>query len=319
MSELGDVLGDDFEEKYESKTQQRREEANKVDKETVKKICYKAVEGDGFDGEEPRFTYEGGEVPHDVLLMESPDQDLQKFRHNFDNGGVSLGMFHLGELFSCAFNEDMLDVVDQIEQDTYYIVIGRYQEKRDTDGSGNERVYYNINPVRGIVPLPQAKKFSEEYSKKMSGSSVEEQAQEQTQEESGSSSSDDGGDEDTLDEDILKVLRHVAKEKESVIKAVADGDSDSLESLVGVVNNNISQSATEEDVVRVFEAEIEEIDDEEEEEEDDFGLDGLGDEDDSDESETSDPEPETEETDDSDEEETADDDEDDEESPDDWF
>lgn len=278
MSELGDVLGSDFESKYEETTQRNRQTKVSVDKETVMAICDKAINGDGFDGENPRFRYTGAELPHDVLLMETYDGDLGKFKNSFENGGMSLGMFHLDNLMSCAFNEDMLDVVDKIEPDSYYIVIGTYEEKK-VQKDGNEKTYYNVNPVRAVVPLHRAKKLANEYEGTTDGSSVEEQRDDQQ----GSSS---GPDKDDL---ILKVLNKIAEKKEDLITQTADGDETALQKITTIANNNLDPEITQSDIVRVFEAEIGEIDDgEDEEEEDDFDLGGLDDEEESDDSDEKD-------------------------------
>jgi len=321
MGDLSEVFGEDFEQEYQSESQKRREKQNKVDKETLKKICYKAVKGGGFKGSEPRFVYEGDAIPHDVMLMQAPESKFSKFKHPFKNGGMSVGMFHLEEVFSCAFNEDMMSIVEKIEEGEHYIVVGNYEEKKDIDGSGNENVYYNVNPVRGIVPVKVAKKYAEEYDEKRQGTSVDEQLEDQGQEVEGSNDDEedidlDSGSDEPSDSDILKVLKLVADKKEHVIKSVADGDADSLSKLVGVVDNNVEGEVTEDHVRTVFESEITEIEDEEEED-DDLDMGGLGlddDEDSSDNKQEEEPEPEPEDT-----SEAESDDEDNEDSVDDWF
>lgn len=285
MGELSDVLGEEFEKKYEQKREQRREQARKVPKEDLMEICYKAIRGGGFDGEEPRFRFDAGEVDHDVLLMESPEDDMQKFRHELGEDAMSLGMFHLDQLFSCAFQEHMLGLLDKIEEDTYYVVVGRYQEKTQTDGSGSGKTYYNVNPVRGIVPLNVAEQYAKEYESHMEGSSIEEQAQEQssssTDDSSNSNDVDIGGldeDDEASKEDILNVFQAVGNEAPQVLEAVTDGDSDAIETLVETTNENVDGEAEEDRILDVFEEEVEEIEGRGEEEEDDGGIDigGLG-------------------------------------------
>lgn len=276
MGELGDILGDDFEEQYESETQRRREQRNRVGEEELKAICYKAVEGDGFEGEKPRFTYEGGDVPHDVLLMETYDGDLGKFKNSFKNGGMSVGMFHLDTLMSCAFGEDMMDIVNKIQPNTYYIVVGRYEEKTEMR-DGTKETYYNVNPVRGIVPLPQAKKFAENYESSKSQSSIEEQKQDQGTSDT-TETEDEEDDTPSPEEQTVKIFEAVSNKKPELLHNVADGDEDAFNTLVSVVNDHAQSDISEDTVYDTFEAEIEEIDDEEEED-DDIDLGGLDDSD----------------------------------------
>lgn len=321
MSELGDIMGDEFESEYQEKRQQAREEASKVDKEVLMEIAYEAINNGGFKGEEPRFRFSGPNVQHDVLLMESPDRDLQKFRHQLGDDAMTMGMFHLDTLFSIVFQSNMIDMLDKIEEDEYYLVAGRYQEKTQTNGSGEEETYYNINPVRGIVPLSIAKKYADKYEEKMAGSSVEEQSEEQNTE----SSDDDmdlGGlddDEGVSDDEIIAVFKEIGSQAEDVLKAVASGEEDMMDKLVNVTNNNLSGEADREHILDVFEDNVDEIEgrgEEEEEEDDGMDLGDLGgDSDDEEESEEDDVTP----TDDGgdEEEESADDDEDS--DPSDWF
>jgi len=316
MSDLEEVFGDEFADEYENKTNERRNKRNKVEEDTLKDICYKAVKGDGFKGSEPRFVYEGDSVPHDVLLMQAPESSMEKFKHSFDNGGMSMGMFHLDELFSCTFNEDMVSLLDRIEEGQHYIVVGKYEE-RTVQKSNKEEVYLNINPVRGIVPLKVAQKYAEKRESEKEASSVEEQREEQTGGDSSASESESTSNEKPSDEQILKVLKYVADNKGEVIEAVADGDEDAFNRLVGVADSNIDGEVTEDHVREVFEAEVQEIDDGEEDEEDDMGLDGLDMGDDEEEEEPEpEPEPEPEDDDTSD---SSDDSDDEEEDVDDWF
>lgn len=317
MGELGDVLGEEFEEQYESKVQERRQKAQRVTSDTMKKIAHLAINEGGFKGEQPRFTYDEGEVQHDVLLMQAPENDLQKFRHKLGDSAVSLGMFHLDKLFSCAFNEGLVELVDKIGEGEYYLVVGRYQQKTEVK-DGEERTYNNISPVRGITPISKAKELAEQYEEEMGGTSVEEQAQEQTAsdgESDGSISLDDSDDEDEVQKsDITRVFQAVADGSPEVLKQVASGNSDALSKLTNVVNDNTSGGEVSmERVADVFEEEVDEIEGRHEEEEDDSGIDlgGLvggddGDEDDEEEEQA--------------EESTSDDSGDDDEAdPDDWF
>jgi len=324
MSKLSDVMGEEFAEEYQEKRDAARREARRVEKPTLMEACYHAVHGDGFEGEDPRFTFEGNEVDHDVLLMESPDSNIQKFKNEFPNGGMSLGMFHMNELFSCAFNEDMLDVLDNIEEDEYYVVVGRYEEKRDVDSNGEEEVYYNINPVRGIVPLEVAKQYADKFDQNMDGKSVEEQAQEQNSgSSSGSSDSDSvdisGGTEAVTDadrSDIIEVFQAVGSKQKEILEETAAGSDEHMDILVSTVQDNTTGTAEEERVLDIFEEEVEEIDGRGEDEDEDDAVDipdigGSDDEDDN----SSDEEADETET----ETETEEDDEDDDASADDWF
>lgn len=299
MGKLGDILGDDFEEEYQSKRQQRREEVNKVEKPTLMEICYKAIEGGGFDGEEPRFRFDAGSTDHDVLLMESPDTDLQTFRWPLGDTAKTQGMFHLDQLFSLAFQENMLDLLDKIETDEYYLVVGKYEETTQTNSDGDEETYYNINPVRGIVPIEVAQQYSKKYEEQMQGTPVEEQSQQQSESDDGSDDSGSdvdlgglGGDEpEVTDDDIIEVFHVVGDEAPSVLESVAGGDEDAIDKLCNVVQNNIDGDTDSEHILDVFEDEVQSIpgrNEEDEEEDDGIDLGGL----DEGEDETSDDEPE---------------------------
>lgn len=320
MGELGDVLGEDFEKQYESKVQERRQKAQRVTSDTMKQICHFAINEGGFKGEEPRFTFDEGDIQHDVLLMQAPEKDIQKFRHKLGDSAVSLGMFHLDKLFSCAFNEGLVELVDKIEEGEYYLVVGRYQQKTEMK-DGEERTYNNMSPVRGIAPIAKAKQMAEAYQSETDGSSVEEQAAEQTGSSDESSSSSGGvqvgKNKEVEDSDVIRVFQAVADGSPQVLKQVASGDSDALSKLTNVVNDNTSgKEVGIERVADLFEQEVDEIEGrhEEEEEEDDDGIDlgglGGGDDDSSDDEEEE--VEETTSTDDS----SSDDEEGD---PDDWF
>jgi len=275
MSKLGDVFGEDFESNYKQKEQMRQERRRKVGKEDLMEVCWHAVNGDGFDGEEPRFTFDAGEVEYDVLLMQAPENNMSKFIHGFGDDGKTLGMFHLGELFSCAFLGDMKQLIGKVEEGEHYIVVGTYQENES-----NGETYFNINPVAGIAPIGQAKSYADKVDEQMEGSSIQEQAQEQ------SSEGDNGGDEEDdfdLDDDssepdesdVMKVFEAVSNKKAQIIRDVAGGDEDSLAKLTKFVNKNTSGGADEDYVADIFEDNIDSIDgrgEEEEEDEDEFDL-----------------------------------------------
>lgn len=324
MSDLGDVFGDDFEQKYNQKEQMRQEQRRKVGKEDLMEACWHAVEGDGFDGEEPRFTFDAGEVEYDVLLMQAPENNMQKFIHEFGDDGQTLGMFHLGELFSCAFLGDMKKLISKVEEGEHYIVVGSYQENPKENSS---EVYYNINPVAGIAPIAQAKKYADKMDEQMQGSSIQEQAEQQSEDEQ-MDTSDDGDDDMDLDglddeddkpaeEDVVKVFKVVSNKKEQIIRDVAGGDDSALEKLTGFVNKNTDGGADEEYVADTFEEHIQDIEGRGEDEEDEIDLgDSDEDEDDDDDGmDLSDDNDEEEET----VEEEASDDDDGEEGVEDWF
>lgn len=317
MGELGDILGDDFEEKYESTVQQRRERSRKIPTDVLKRICYTAIHEGGFKGDEPRFIFDAGEFDHDVLLMQAPQENMHKFRHPLgDDGDISMGMFHAGELMSCAFNGEMANLVDKIEEAEYYLVAGSYKEKT-VEKDGEKNTYKNIAPVRGIVPLKRAKQMADDYANTASGSSMDEQAKQQASEGSSSDSSDepdlggldDSDDEPDIDSEILEVFQTIANKKPSVLEKVKQGNEEMLSNLTSVVNKNISSTVDSEKVADVFEAEIEPIEgrgEDEEEEDDEPDLAGLGDDDDDEEETTAS-------------EESTDDSDDDESDVEDWF
>jgi len=283
MSELGDIMGDDFEEEYQEKRSRRREEASKVDKTTLMEICYEAINNGGFKGEEPRFRFSGAEVDHDVLLMESPDDDLETFRWPLGDSAKTQGMFHVDELFSLAFQENMLDLLSKIETGEYYLVVGRYEERTETDSNGKEETYYNINPVRGIVPLSVGKKYADQYEEQMQGSSPQEQAEQQQSESSDDSGSDidlSGADDNSVsDDDIVQIFHAVGDKAADLLQSVVEGDSTSMDKLVTVTNNNLDGEADRERILDVFEENVDTIEGRgEEEDDDDLDLGGLDDE-----------------------------------------
>ena len=330
MSELGDIMGEEFEEEYQEKANEARQEARKVSTEMMMEICYEAINNEGFKGEEPRFRFAGENVDHDVLLMESPEDDLETFRWPLGDDAKTQGMFHLEQLFSLAFQENMLDLLSKIETDTYYVVVGDYEETTQQQGDGTEETYYNINPVRGIVPLPLAKEYADEYESQLESTSVEEQSEQQSSSSNGSGSDIDlGGDSDTSvsDEDIVGVFQAIGNKDggEAILQGVSDGSGDETDKLVSLTQENVDGDVGRERVLDVFEDQVEEIDGRGED--DDSGMDlDLGSDSDDDSDDSSD-EAESESSDDSGsedddepEETSSDDGEDDEgEDPSDWF
>lgn len=283
MSELGDILGEEFEEEYEEKRQSRRQEASKVETPVMMEICYEAINNGGFKGEEPRFRFSSNTVDHDVLLMESPEDDLDTFRWPLGDTAKSQGMFHVDQLFSLAFQENMLDLLNKIETDEYYLVVGKYEETTQSNGSGEEETYYNINPVRGIVPLSVAKKYADKFEEKMGGSSIEEQSEEQNSSSSDDSSSDvdmGGLDDGVSDKDIVEVFQGVGNKAPNVLEAVSEGDSDMMDKLVNVTNNNLDGDTDREHILDVFEDNVESIDGRGEDSDDGLDLGGIDSDDD---------------------------------------
>jgi hypothetical protein len=290
IGKLGDILGDDFEKDYQEKRQQRRDEANKVEKKTLMEICYKAIKAGGFDGEEPRFRFDAGNIDHDVLLMESPTDDLQTFRWPLGDSAKTQGMFHLDDLFSLAFQENMLDLLDKIDTGEYYLVVGRYEETTQSNSDGEEETYYNINPVRGIVPIEVADQYASKYEEQMEGTPVEEQAEQQSPTDDGEDDSDDDvdlgglddGEPEVTDDDIVEIFHVVGDQAPAVLEQVANGDQDSMDKLCGVVDNNIDGDVTNEHVLDVFEDAVESIPgrhEDEEEEDDGIDLGGIAEDD----------------------------------------
>lgn len=290
MSELGDIMGEEFEEEYQEKANEARQEARKVSTEMMMEICYEAINNEGFKGEEPRFRFAGENVDHDVLLMESPEDDLETFRWPLGDDAKTQGMFHLEQLFSLAFQENMLDLLSKIETDTYYVVVGDYEETTQQQGDGTEETYYNINPVRGIVPLPLAKEYADKYEDKLESTSVEEQSEQQSSSSNGSGSDidlDDDSDSTASDEDIVEVFQAIGNKDggEEILQGVANGSDDQIDQLVDLTQENVDGDAGREQILDVFEDQVEEIDGRGEE--DDSGMDldlGSDSDDDSDDS-----------------------------------
>jgi hypothetical protein len=335
MGKLGDILGDEFEEEYNSNVERGTGSANKVEKAILMEICHKAINEGGFEGSKPRFRFDAGAVDHDVLLMESPANDLDRFTYELGEDAMSLGMFHMNDLFSCAFRKNMLDLLDKIDTDEYYLVVGDYEEKIQASSDGEEEVYYNVNPVRGIIPIHVAKEYANTYEEKMAESSIEEQSSAQSSESSAESSQSsdpdphsDGGsvppEAQEVDYDkIVQVFQAISNNAPAIIQQVADGDDEAIDKLVTVTNSNLQQEAEEDRILDVFEEEIQEIPGRGEEEEEDTGIDlgsigdSLGSDSDSDASQSEpEPEPDSEPT---TEPEVEDDDSDDDDEVDGWF
>lgn len=283
MSELGDIMGEDFEEEYEEQSQRQREQANKVSKPVLMEICYEAINNGGFKGEEPRFRFTGDSVDHDVLLMESPDNDLDTFRWPLGDTAKTQGMFHLDQLFSLAFQENMLDLLEKIETGKYYLVVGKYEERTETNGNGNKETYYNINPVRGILPLNVAKEYADKYESELDSTSVEEQSEQQKSESSSDSGSsiqiggNNDDDDDVSEEDVVKIFQLIGGEAPELLEQVANGEEEYMDTLCDVVNDNIDGEADREFILDTFEDNVEEIPGRGEED-DDSGIDlsGIG-------------------------------------------
>jgi hypothetical protein len=314
MSELGDIMGEEFEEEYQEKANEARQEARKVSTELMMEICYEAVNNGGFKGEEPRFRFAGENVDHDVLLMESPEDDLQTFRWPLGDDAKTQGMFHVEQLFSLAFQENMLDLLSKIEVDTYYLVVGEYEETTQQQGDGTEETYYNINPVRGIVPLTLAKEYADEYESQLESTSVEEQSQQQSSDndsDSGISLDDDSSDEVT-ESDVAEIFQAIGNDNKEVLEKVAAGNSEITDKVVSKTQNELAGDADREYILDVFEDSVTDIDGRGEEEDDDIGIDLDSDSDSDDETESSDDTGSDEPT-----SETSSDDED--EDPSDWF
>lgn len=266
MSKLGDIMGDEFADKYENNRQAAEERRRKVSQETMMEICYEAINNGGFEGDEPRFRFEDEEVTHDVALMESPQSQMEKFIHELgQSGGMSMGMFHMGDLWSCVFNDDMVEMVDKIEEDEYYVVVGRYTENIENAGTDNEEKYINISPTRGIVPIEVAKEYADKYGSALSGTDSNTQAEQQNQ-TSDSGSSDDSA---STEERVLQVFEAVGNKKPEVLEGTSNGDEDAMEALTTVVNNNVSESVDRETILDVFEDNVEDIDGRGEEEDGD--------------------------------------------------
>jgi hypothetical protein len=269
MSKLGDIMGDEFADKYENNRQAAEERRRKVSQETMMEICYEAINNGGFEGDEPRFRFDDEEVTHDVALMESPQSQMEKFIHELgQSGGMSMGMFHLGDLWSCVFNDDMVEMVDKIEEDEYYVVVGRYTENIENAGTENEEKYINISPTRGIVPIEVAKDYADKYEAALSGTDANSQAEQQNDSTSTSDSDDSG----STEENVLQVFEAVGNKKPEVLEDTSNGNEDAMEALTTVVNNNLSEDVGRETILDVFEDNVEDIDGRGEEE-DDGGLD----------------------------------------------
>jgi hypothetical protein len=161
MGQLAAVFGESFENEYIAERDKQQHEDSRLDDETKEKICHKAICSGEFDGDDPRFTFQNDGVEHDVVLMESPEQNLGKFIHTYEDGGMSVGMFHLSELWSCNFDKERVDLVEQIKMDQYYLVIGECTEKATTSTRGKERIYKNISQVRDLIPLSEVHMIAE--------------------------------------------------------------------------------------------------------------------------------------------------------------
>lgn len=159
MTNLEDVFGQEFAQKYEQTIQQRREQREHVDDQTKLRIVNEAVNGGALvNGEEPHFKFTTDEgVTHDVLLMKLPNPEqkpIHSYLRELDSGAVTMPMSYLGEWMSCLFN-DPKDA-QKLNPGEEYIVIGRITQWTPDDGEPRDQV----SPVRGVITLPEAQELA---------------------------------------------------------------------------------------------------------------------------------------------------------------
>jgi hypothetical protein len=162
MSDLQDAFGEEFAQRYRAEKQKRQERRNSVDEETVGAICARAINENEFDEGNPRFEFTDDEgITHTVMLMQFPDMEndtVYTYARELSTGAVSIPFDYMGEWVSCLFNEGKEKVADFVEG-RHYILVGQHGTYETNNGEEREQ----LQPVRGIVDLDEAKELANRY------------------------------------------------------------------------------------------------------------------------------------------------------------
>lgn len=91
----------------------------------------------------------------DIILATTPDSfDSEQMYRTLKTGAVSIKFFHLGELYSCLFNDPKMAEIVKPHSD--YLVIGKVIVTKDVEKYGDRNLYNvrvgDIIPISEIIP-----------------------------------------------------------------------------------------------------------------------------------------------------------------------
>lgn len=160
MADLEDTFGQEFARHVEQKTQERRQEREKIGDESRRAIADLAINQGGFHEGEPTFEYtsENG-ITHNVLLMklaEPREGSVWQMARKLESGAVSVPLEYLGEWVWSIFNDP--EEAKKMEEGEWYIVVGNLGQYEPEDG-GPPRD--QLTPVRGVISLEEAKSMAD--------------------------------------------------------------------------------------------------------------------------------------------------------------
>lgn len=252
MTDLEDTFGPEFADHVEQRTQERRQEREKLTDETKAAIANKAINEGAFHEGDPMFEYtsENG-ITHNVLLMqlaEPREGSVWNMARELGSGAISVPLEYLGQWIWSIFND--VEEAKKLEHDKWYIVAGNLDTWEPDDGDPQDQ----LSPVRGIMSLEEAKELAdaamdedgfgepeeeaeEEASSPFGASDEEEEDEDEEEEDTGSSgifgSSDDEEEEDEEDEEVAidatasevyNVVEELASEEPEVWDVTPDHD-----------------------------------------------------------------------------------------------
>lgn len=214
MDELNS-FGEGFADKVSSTVQERRKERESISKQSRVTICDLAMNqgkissgGDEVTEDDLQFTHtsENG-IEHNVLLMQVPDLEdgsVWDYVNKLDSGAVTMPLDFLGDWMSCLFNDP--EEAKKLDEGDWGLVVGNLDTWTNDKGETQDQ----MSPVRGVIPVSEAKElaneamdsdgFSDEEEEEddnpfgsSDGSDDEKDTTEDTSDEEGGDSSDEGG------------------------------------------------------------------------------------------------------------------------------
>lgn len=159
MTDLEDTFGPEFADHVEQRTQERRQERERLTDETKAAIADKAINQQGFHGGDPMFEYtsENG-ITHNVLLMqlaEPREGSVWNMARELNSGAISVPLEYLGQWIWSIFND--IEEAKKLEHDKWYIVAGNLDTWEPDDGDPQDQ----LSPVRGIMSLEEARELAD--------------------------------------------------------------------------------------------------------------------------------------------------------------
>lgn len=245
MADLEDTFGKDFAEHVEQRTQERRQERQKLSDEAKKQIANKAINEGAFHEGDPQFEYvsENG-ITHNVLLMklaEPREGSVWNMANRMDSGAISVPLDYLGQWIWSIFNDE--EEARKLEEGEWYIVAGNLDTWEPDNGDPQDQ----FSPVRGVMSLDEARELADDAMEEGGfGSSdedtddavpdsalggEEEEQEEEDEDEDDSSSSkgglfgsseDDDDEEEEQEEEDEVTIDATASEVYNVVEELAD-------------------------------------------------------------------------------------------------